>query len=307
MERIRLRVCGFTLVELLVVIAIIGILIALLLPAVQAAREAARRVKCLNNTKQLGLACHQYHDSHGQFPARCKNQYSRLPLLLPYIEQQPLADAFDKGRTFYHSYNRGVSGTPVSTFMCPSVPGGSHRMITVNGIEAAVCDYAAPTAVSLELADRGYITRPTSNLGALANVEGVNDLTQIRDGTSKTILFTEDAGRPEHWTRSGRHTGNNDNGCGNYDVTNGYVLGAGWADWRRDIPVHGFTEDGLRCPGRCAVNCTNNNESFSFHTDGIHVTLADGSSRFISESIDMRIFAALVTRAGGELFAEDAW
>ncbi len=88
---------------------------------------------------------------------------------------------------------------------------------------------------------------------------------EILDGASHTMLVIEDAGRPQHWTREGLRTGNNDNHCASADVNQGVTSGGAWADPRNDIPLHGFTSDGLRCPGDCAVNCTNNNEAFSFH------------------------------------------
>jgi len=143
---------GFTLVELLVVIAIIGILIALLLPAVQAAREAARRMQCSNNFKQAGLALHNYHSSVTSFPPGCLYTISAYPVsyewswgayILPYLEQQALYDIFDfetpnGGGALHYAlpWNTPVGTTMVSAFLCPSDPAGGN----INGGIGAIAD-----------------------------------------------------------------------------------------------------------------------------------------------------------------------
>src|SRR6187455_2929482 len=121
------RARGFTLVELLVVIAIIGVLVALLLPAVQSAREAARRMRCANNLKQIALAAQNFHDIHGNFPSGCKlttppdTYYSNWAIqLLPYIEQQNLFSRYDDTVTNVHPNNKFVRETFVDAYSCPS-------------------------------------------------------------------------------------------------------------------------------------------------------------------------------------------
>ena len=131
---------GFTLVELLVVIAIIGILVALLLPAVQAAREAARRMSCSNNMKQVALACHNYMDTHKEFPP----PYDRSPEtniianILPYMEQQQIADIYDYDLDWDHANNRQAVETEIAMVRCPTAP------IAANFIS----DYASCTIMS---------------------------------------------------------------------------------------------------------------------------------------------------------------
>src|SRR4051812_45822194 len=115
---------AFTLVELLVVIAIIGVLVALLLPAVQAAREAARRMQCSNNLRQLGLALHNYHDVNQSFPMNYRpvlgGTYSWMQAILPLIEQQSLYSQITVGGTVALSNNTMVANTVIKTFRCPS-------------------------------------------------------------------------------------------------------------------------------------------------------------------------------------------
>src|SRR3954469_1594045 len=125
---------GFTLVELLVVIAIIGVLVALLLPAVQAAREAARRMQCTNNLRQLGLALHNYHDVNLTFPLNYRpvagGTYSWMQAILPYIEQQNLYSQITIGGTVALANNTMVANTPIKTFRCPSDGLNQNGMMT---------------------------------------------------------------------------------------------------------------------------------------------------------------------------------
>jgi prepilin-type processing-associated H-X9-DG protein len=111
-------------------------------------------------------------------------------------------------------------------------------------------------------------------------------IADILDGTSNTLVITEDAGRPQIW-RVGR-------------LVAGRTSGAGWADRDNEFITHGFTSDGATDPGPCHTNCTNNNENYSFHIGGANGVFADGSVRFYSSSMSIRIMGRLITRAGRE-------
>lgn len=303
---------GFTLIELLVVITIIAILIALLLPAVQMIREAANRTQCQNNFRQLGLALQNYHSSLGSFPPSTtskKKQHTFVPHLFAYIEQQALHDDYRWDKHWHDKPNRDYIKIRLPVMECPSTP-ISQRVtkIKVKGknLTLASSDYNALSSVSGDAKKIGLIKNLKKPEGAMGNNTSIR-MADVRDGASNTAVLAEDAGRPEHWVRGRRGPDNTSNGCGNFDVSGGVVRGAGWANTEGGIPMHTFTEDGLKCPGACAVNCTNNNETFSFHPGGVNVVFLDGSVHFLNDSIPVRIYAALITIRNGEVIPGDSF
>jgi prepilin-type N-terminal cleavage/methylation domain-containing protein/prepilin-type processing-associated H-X9-DG protein len=294
---------GFTLIELFVVITILAILIGLLLPAAQKVRATAFRMQCANNLKQIGLGFNNYVNANRYFPpARTSTPYAHnwAPYVFPYLEQGNLYQQYNWNAHWYHASNQTTIATPVKILQCPAVPDPT-RVDHKNGHPVAVSDYAAPDVVADSLISSGLITRPQNSAGVPADGDLKIRLEDVTDGTSTTLMIIEDAGRPGHWVRSGKGPDNVTPGGGNEDVVNGHVNGAGWADDDNHCPLHGFSLDGLHAPGPCGINCTNNKETFSFHRGGTNVVFADGSVRFLSENLSIRVYAALVTRAGGEL------
>jgi len=304
---------AFTLIELLVVIAIIAVLLGLLLPAVQKVREAANRMQCANNLKQLGLALHNYHDAHRTFPPAYVNKgpYGDIgfnfvhgwgPFILPFIDQQPLYDRYVWEVPNYHPLNNDVGSTQLKVFQCPSAPEQDRYMtfgpLALFGTKAACGDYAITLGVDEVLARRGWVDRvgdyrgamthtPTPALTRSAATTGAR-LRDVTDGTANTLLLTEDAGRPRLWQA----------GSSRDDQK---VEGGPWGSFKNGIILQGSTRDGTVKPGQCALNCTNDGEVYSFHPSGANAGFVDGSMHFLKAGIDIRVLARLITRAGGEV------
>ena len=204
---------AFTLVELLVVIAIIGILIALLLPAVQSSREAARRLSCMNNLKQIGLAVLNFESENGALPPRCQTSVPYRgwgPIILPYLEEQPLAKEYQYNLNFWDPGNATAVSTPVTVYCCPSAaPGRKVGIITdddapvpgiVTGSIGAEGDYFAPNAVDAFWWPPAQYALASDELEAPAlAVDGCRRICEITDGTANTLLISELAGRPDQW------------------------------------------------------------------------------------------------------------
>lgn len=301
----RCRRSAFTLVEILVVIAIIGTLIALLLPAVQMARESARRTSCSNKLRQISLALHQHHDTYGKFPPGWAQSPFTIPqgqivdgghgyvaCLLPYIEQEALARMVRWDKRAQGPENQPVVTTQLKVMQCPSAE--PNRWVTAvedpgnysYGGKGACGDYTGIKEIDIGLVELSLVDRPANYDGVLTDGH-LTRLAEITDGTAQTILVTECAGRPKLW-RAG-HRG-----------PEIYAPGGVWASGTL-IFGQGSTRDGTTQPGPCAINCTNNREVYSFHPGGANAAFADGSMHFLKASIDIRAFARLATREGGEL------
>lgn len=292
---------GFTLVELLVVMAIIALLVGLLLPAVQAAREAARRMSCSNNLRQIGLAAHNYHSAYKQFPKQAVpgRGHTWVVAMLPFFERGAVQEKYDFNYSWNHPENGDAIKSKIETLLCPSSPKGDYLDEVRPNVWTATTDYVPHGAISRGIMNAGFVKRRRKPTGLIN--KAVTRNRDVLDGLSNTLLLVECAGRPEYWVLGRLGPDTNNNGCGNFNVTNGRSKGGGWADPTNMVPMHGFSEDGLRCHGPKPINVTNNNEAYSFHVGGMQINLADGSTRFITAQIDLELYASLITKAEGEL------
>jgi len=324
---------AFTLVELLVVIAIIGILVGLLLPAVQAAREAARRMQCSNNLKQIGLALHNYESafrvwpSQSSGPTQGRNFNARrgswFTAILPYLEQDGVYKSFD-GSLHWHAPENVASATAkVPSFQCPSAP---ER----KGFEWAVLvDYTSATSTTAILSPRSFFEGSVtdySNAGGIGTqlnaalpvaqrlADPLNSgilkgtavrLSEVTDGLSNTVMAVECAGRPNLYQRNRLIPDGTTpkTWSGSSSVTRPFPTGGVWASHLKGFLVDGTQPDGntLIRPGVCSINCSNDNEVYSFHIGGANILKADGSVQFVSASMPIEQLAALVSRNGGEI------
>lgn len=314
---------GFTLIELLVVIAIIAILIALLLPAVQQAREAARRSTCKNNLKQLGIAMHNYHDTHRTLPPGglgstiwSQPNYSGytdyhdsvaragwMQMILPFIDQAPLYNQFtpymNGTEPYANPMNWPEADTLIPTLLCPSDPGsGKNQMWRGTGPSLE------PVCFGNYVACQGSTSNDTGrNLNGLFYQMSAIRMRDITDGTSNTFLTSEIRLVPEG---SGTPVDTTSDWRGLY-----YNLFGATCWFSTEFPPNTTQSDIVRrCIDTPQMPCIQDGGGSqrifarSQHTGGVHVGLADGSVRFISENIDGQLYGYLGSRADGKVLGE---
>ncbi|MEQ8848861.1 DUF1559 domain-containing protein [Botrimarina sp.] len=286
---------AFTLVELLVVIAIVGILLALLLPAVQAARETARRCLCRSNLRQLGVATTLYHDAHHRLPPpkagavhATEDHGSTLVLLLPYLEESALYATYDISRPISDPVNRGVTTSAIAVYVCPSMlpptagPSGE-------GQPYGYGSYLISTRTSYT---------PFINDGAFDNVDATKPydlrLSDITDGASKTLLAGEinyPFGDKERLPSVDKPAAPGQGGA--FAWAQGYWVLA-WGHMADSTPKL-FNNNRQWAPSASLRTFR------SDHPEGVNFVLLDGSVQFLSTDSDPRVRRALVTRAGAEV------
>lgn len=313
----RCRSRGFTLVELLVVIAIIGILIALLLPAVQAAREAARRSQCTNNLKQLGLAMHNYHDTHKCFPygwrVEAADQNHRRDCwyqrILPYMEQQPLYEKYEADPNQYIFYMPvTIQGVPVGAFMCPSDPSGPAMGAggSNNGFQGnyAVCGGGGTGGVGTTPFDMNTVRPDNGGMFGTSTPGRAYNFASCLDGTANTLLSSEGMIRGSTgatWGELGGYWGGAPHGS--------------FAFSSAEPPNTTVPDRVYSCKSTTWPNapCENGNAgglvgrwcfARSYHPGGVNVGLCDGSVRFVSETVDRITFRNAGNRMDGNVLGE---
>lgn len=318
---------GFTLIELLVVIAIIAVLIALLLPAVQQAREAARRTQCKNNIKQVGLALHNYHDTFSVFPYATANSSTNAVataptgpailnhtgwlMLLPYIDQAPLYNQFNfswatgiravgagefvvGGTSPTTNTNLNLSKNVIPMLICPTDNGPQTYASASSFYGCGVADSARTSyGFSVNSGNGGTLWKSVSSTTrALFGLNSNSRIRDITDGTTNTVAVVEttldvDDGETQSWACSS-HVGQGINLAAARGINN--FLCCSW-----------------RSPPNAQFQIGRNGEwgePGSQHPGGIHVLLADGSTRFLSENIDTTIRTNLARISDGQTIGE---
>ena len=300
---------GFTLVELLVVITIIAVLVGLLIPAVQMAREAARLGECKNNMKQLAIAVHSHVSIKGHYPPATSVQspkHNVINYILPYVEQGNVYDQLNLDEDWNSAANLPATQINLSLLTCPTAPRG--RNYTSDYLAITHIDKGSQTddpdsygnpafsnLVGSKVTDRGAQNPSNgaskwegilqSRLRIKGGVLREYRITSahVRDGTSNTFLFFEDSGRPQIYSQDGKQ----ESGTVLFDADK-------WASHTNYAVIDRFCNNGQ------LMNCKNYDEVYSFHNGGCSFAHADGSVHFHTENMDPEVFTSLFTRDAGD-------
>jgi len=311
---------AFTLIELLVVIAIIAILIGLLLPAVQKVREAAARMKCSNNLKQLGLATHSYHDANNELPPGWEftNSWGQLAHILPYIEQDNVKKLIDLTKPITDPLNAPSQQVTINTYICPSdVPNPMPSLGTQTNYHGNAGNWVVFVVA------RGLNVNDQKPNGIFYTESRKITLPGINDGTSNTAFFSERilADGNMGMVSPREDTFNGPNGapgmpntadlaaswCLSVDVTNPanqfpIFMGAPWGHGQHNYQ-HILPPNTRSCGWLPSLRAAMTPSSR--HTSGVNVLFGDGSVRFVRDQIDIPTWRAIGSRNGGEVASGD--
>ncbi len=298
------RRTAFTLVELLVVIAIIGILVGLLLPAVQAAREAARRMQCSNNLKQVGLGLHNYHSAVSRFPfamGGTGNKFSGLSQFLHFMEQTSVFEKIDYSRPITHANNNEARLLEISLFRCPSdlensqpTAGGAVNYCPNKGASIRWNDPQADGVMFV-----GSTTRFRDILDGASNTAAFSERI-VGDGSNGMISPDSDAFLSNSNPTTQQEASEL---CAAVDITDlanqfPQFMGAPWIDGKhayQHVSPPNARSCGFQPAGKATMTAT------SRHEGGVHVLMCDGSVLFMTESVNADLWRALGTRDGREV------
>ncbi len=322
---------AFTLIEVLVVIAIIGILVGMLVPAVQKVRQSAARVQCANNLKQMALACHSIVSVNRGFPpsrtiyvtsgakagtlaqagGAATNGHGWGVNLLPYIEQKNLYDSYQfypsaKWGNWAWDVNQAVVSKPVEIYQCPATPMQNRTTVvstSTPGFNTTNCNIS-PTSPGKAVYGDYFApwSLTTTGLSGVGSTKPALDpygnfvpLASFTDGLSNTILFNECAGRPDYYIKGKRQASNS-------NMSNPYWWGP-WASFNA-YALQTYSADGTKQGTACSINCNNSQGVYSFHSGGANFAFCDGSVRFISEGISALALMELFSRNGNEVVTD---